>query len=208
MKSSVQSKYDKIASYYDVWDAVPERFYYHAWRRQLWSKVTAGKILEIGVGTGKNMHFYPPGAQVTGVDFSSGMLEKAALRAADRRDVNIELVQVDVNNLPFEVAQFDAVVGSFILMVVPDPLKTLQEVKRICKPGGKLLLLEFNRSRNRVKAFFQKLFTYLTRAVYCAHINRDIVGLVERSGFQIIRVDEMAGDVAKIIEASYSYQEQ
>jgi ubiquinone/menaquinone biosynthesis C-methylase UbiE len=132
------------------------------------------------------------------------MLEKAAVKATYRPDADIELCQADISNLPFEAAQFDAVVGSFIFMLVPEPLRTLQEIKRVCKPGGKLLLLEFTRSGNRLKAFFQDLATYLTLAVYCARVNRDIVRLVENGGFQIITVEEMASDIAVIIEATPS----
>lgn len=198
---NVQTRYNKIASSYDRWDTVPEGLFYRSWRRQLWDRVTAESILEIGVGTGKNIHFYPPGAQVTGIDISSKMLEKAAARATRRPDIHLELLRMDVSKLVFDAAVFDTVIGSFILMVVPEPLKALQEVKRVCKPGGKLLLLEFTRSGNRLVAFMQDLVTPLTRAVYCAQVNRDMLTLVESSGFQITAIEKVADGVVEIIQA-------
>ncbi len=198
---NVQTRYNRIAANYDRWDTIPEGLFYRSWRRQLWDRVTAESILEIGVGTGKNIHFYPPGAQVTGIDISSKMLEKAAARATRRPDIHLELLRMDVSKLAFDAAVFDTVIGSFILMVVPEPLKALQEVKRVCKPGGKLRLLEFTRSGNRLVAFIQDLVTPLTRAAYCAHVNRDILTLVESSGFRITAVEEMADGVVRIIQA-------
>ncbi len=199
--SDTQKQYDRIASIYDFLDTIPERLFYRSWRRRLWDKVTAGRILEIGVGTGKNMYLYPAGAQVTAIDISPKMLEKATARAASRPDITIELLTMDVSELTFDAALFDAVVGSFILMVVPDPLKVLQEIKRVCKPGSKLFLLEFTRSDNRLVAFLQNMVTPLTYAVYRAHVNRDIVMLVQSSGFKITKIEDVRGGIAKIIQA-------
>ncbi len=200
-KSDTQKQYDRIASIYDILDAIPERLFYRSWRRQLWDRVTAGRILEIGIGTGKNIHFYPPGAQVTAIDISSKMLEKAVAKTASRPDIAIELLTMDASELTFDTALFDAIVGSFILMVVPDPLKALQEIKRVCQPGSKLFLLEFTRSNNRLVAFLQDLVTPLTYAVHRAHVNRDIVKLVQNSGFTIIKIEEVRDGIVKIIQA-------
>ncbi len=196
-----RKQYNRIASIYDFLDTIPERLFYRSWRCQLWDTVTAGRILEIGVGTGKNMQFYPPGAQVTAIDISSKMLKEAAARTTGRPDIVVDLLAMDVNELAFDAALFDAVVGSFILMVVPDPLKALQEVKRVCKPGSKLFLLEFTRSDNRLVAFLQDLVTPLTHAVYRAHANRDIAMLVQSNGFRIIKIEEVGDGIVKIIQA-------
>lgn len=199
--SATQKQYNRIASIYDILDAIPERLFYRSWRRQLWEKVTAGRILEIGVGTGKNMYFYPPGAQVTAIDISTKMLEKATVKTDGRSDIVIELLTMDVSELTLEAALFDAVVGSFILMVVPHPLKALQEIKRVCQPDGKLFLLEFTRSDNQLVAFLQDLVTPFTHTVYHAHVNRDIAMLVKSSGFRIIKIKEIADGIVKIIQA-------
>ncbi len=200
-KSGIQKQYDRLASIYDILDAIPERLFYRSWRCQLWDEVAAGRILETGVGTGKNIHFYPPGAQVTAIDISPKMLEQAVARTANRPDTAIELMAMDVGELTFDATLFDAVVSSFFLMVVPDPLKALQEVKRVCKPGGKLFLLEFTRSDNQLVAFLQDLATPLAHVVYRAHVNRDIVMLVQSSGFRIIKIKEVGDGIVKIIQA-------
>ena len=202
-KNDIRKQYDRLASIYDMLDAIPERLFYRSWRRQLWDGITPGKILEIGVGTGKNIYFYPPGAQVTAIDISTEMLEKATARAARRPDIAIELLTMDVTELTFETALFDTIVGSFIFMVVPDPLKALQKIKQVCQPGSKLCLLEFTRSHNRLVAFFQDTATPLTQAMYHAQVNRDIVMLVQSSGFRISKIDEVGGGMVKIIQAVY-----
>ena len=197
--ANTRRRYDRIAPIYDFWDIVPEHLLYSSWRRQLWNGLRAEKILEIGVGTGKNMSFYPPGARVTAIDISPKMLEKAAKRATMRRDISIELVTMDVSALSLQHGVFDAVVGSFILTVLPDPLSALREIKRVCKPGGMLLLLEFTRSDNRLLALLQGLVTPLTYVFYRARINRDILALVATSGFKIISAKGMADGLVKLI---------
>jgi ubiquinone/menaquinone biosynthesis C-methylase UbiE len=201
-RRDIETRYDRIASVYDMLDAVPERLFYRAWRRRLWEKVVAQRILEVGVGTGKNMRYYPKGAQVTAIDISSRMLEKAAGRIASRPDVDIELLKMDVRELNFDDASFDAVVGSFLVTVVPEPLEALQEVRRVCKPEGNLRVLEFTRSENKMVGFVQGLVTPLTRAVYGANVGRDTVTLVQRGGFQIIEVEELVDGLVRIIHAA------
>jgi len=197
----MRKRYDRIAPIYDFWDIIPEWLFYSGWRRQLWNRPTAGRILEIGVGTGKNIPFYPPGAQVTAIDISPKMLERAAKRTVARQDVSVELLTMDVGEMSFADDAFDAVVGSFILTVLADPLRALQEIGRVCKPGGALFLLELTRSKNKLISLLQDLLTPLTYAVYGAHINRDTVTMIAQSDFEIISAKGMADGVAKLIDA-------
>lgn len=202
MDSAIEKRYDRLASVYDLWDVIPERLLYRSWRLKLWEKVQGERILEVGVGTGKNIPFYPSGAQTTAIDISPKMLEKARARANQRHDVTVELLKADLNDLTFEDNSFDAVVGSFILMVLPDPLKALKEIKRVCQPHGKIFFLEFTRSDSKIAAFFQDLLTPLTRAVYHAYLNRDIVGLIQRSGFRVTEGVRMSNGIVELIEAN------
>ncbi len=199
--SGRRAKYDRIASFYDSWDSIPERLFYNSWRRRLWSGLAAGSILEIGVGTGKNIPFYPSGSQVTAIDLSPKMLETAVRRATTRQDVSVRLLEMDVNALSLDDHSFDAVVGSFILMVLPDPLRALQEIARVCKPGAMLRLLEFTRSDNKLAALMQNLLTPVNLAVYGAHLNRELVKLVESSGFREVTAEAVGDGVVKIIQA-------
>ena len=199
--NDIEKRYDRLALIYDLWDVIPERLLYRSWRLKLWEKVRGERILEVGVGTGKNIPFYPSGAQVTAIDISPRMLEKGRARDNQRHDVTAELLKVDLNGLTFEDNSFDAVVGSFILMVLSDPLKALKEIKRVCQPRGKIFFLEFTRSDSKIVAFFQDLLTPLTRAVYHAYLNRDIVGLIQSSGFRVTESSRMSNGIAKLIEA-------
>ena len=155
----------------------------------------------MGLALARTYGFYPSGAQVTAIDISPKILEKAAAKTTNKPDIIFELVTMDVSRLTFDAALFDVVIGSFIIMVVPNPLKVLQEVKRVCKPSGELLLLEFTCSDNELVVFRQDLVTPLTYAVYRAYFNRDIVKLVQGSGFKIIRIKEVEDGIAKIIQA-------
>ncbi len=200
--SAIEKRYDRLASIYDLWDVIPERLLYRSWRLKLWEKVQGERMLEVGIGTGKNIPFYPSGAQTTAIDISPRMIEKARARANQRHDVTVELLKADLNDLTFEDNSFDIVVGSFILMVLPDPLKVLKEIKRVCQPHGKIFFLEFTRSDNKIVAFFQDLLTPLTRAVYHAYLNRDIVELIRRSGFRVTENGRMSDGIVALIEAN------
>jgi ubiquinone/menaquinone biosynthesis C-methylase UbiE len=199
-----ERRYDRIAFAYDILDVIPERLFYGAWRRRLWGKVAGERILEVGVGTGKNIHFYPKEAHGSAIDISSRMLEKAARRLAGRPDVDIELIRMDIQRLDFDAASFDAVVGSFVLTVVPSPLNALQEIRRVCKPQGNLWLLEFTRSDSKLVGFVQDMITPLASVLYNANVGRDIVKLVRRSGFTIVEVEEVVDGIVRIIRATPS----
>ena len=203
-RKDLERRYDRLAFAYDILDAIPERLFYDAWRRRLWGNVVGERILEVGVGTGKNIRFYPGKARVTAIDISSKMLEKVASRVRSRPDVDIELIRMDIQRLDFDAASFDAVVGSFVLTVVPSPLNALQEVRRVCKPQGNLWLLEFTRSDSKLVGFVQDLITPLASVLYNANVGRDIVKLVRRSGFTIVEVEEVVDGIVRIIRATPS----
>ncbi len=100
------------------------------WRKRLWSQVKGPRILEVGVGTGLNIYYYPPGGFVTALDLSEEYLQRARLRA-DRLKRTVDFVRGDVRSLPFEEDSFDAVVSSFLFCQVDNPQKGLQEIYRV-----------------------------------------------------------------------------
>lgn len=200
-RNDIRTRYNSIAPIYDLWDAIPERLFYSAWRQQLWDMIPTGRTLEIGAGTGKNIRYYPSGNHVTAIDISSRMLERAVERATNRQEVSVELLTMSVVNMSFADDVFDVVVGSFIVTVLPDPLKALQAIKRVCKSGGTLLLLEFVRSDNALVAFLQDLATLFTHSVYRAHVNRDIARFAETAGFQAITSKKVGDGIVSIIRA-------
>ena len=165
-----------------------------------WSKVEGTHVLEVGVGTGKNFPCYPQGAEITAIDFSERMLERARAKA-DRQKVKVRLLQMDVQNLQFEDNSFDTVVASFVFCSIPDPLRGLAEVQRVCKAGGKVVLLEHVLSANRILGWLMNLANPLTVRIAGANINRTTAENVARSGLKVEQVTDLALGIFKLIEA-------
>ncbi len=107
-------------------------------------------ILEVGVGTGLNLPLYPRNCRVTGVDISAEMLQKARQRAKELGLPNVTLALMDASNLEFSDAAFDHVLATYVISAVPDPVRTLLEMRRVCKPNGHLVMLNHFRSENPV----------------------------------------------------------
>jgi phosphatidylethanolamine/phosphatidyl-N-methylethanolamine N-methyltransferase len=107
-----------------------------------------GRLLEVGVGTGLTLADYPAASQIVGVDVSSEMLGHAQQRVAALPGRHIELLEVNGESLPFEAESFDCVTLPYVLSVTPDPARLLQELHRVCRPGGTILVLNhFSGSR-------------------------------------------------------------
>ncbi len=197
---TVRRRYDRIAPLYDLLEGLVERSRYNRWREMLWSKVEGTKILEVGVGTGKNFPYYPVDAEITAIDFSGKMLSRAREKAKKQK-VKVGLQQTDVQNMSFEDNTFDTVVATFVFCSVPDPIKGLQEIKRVCKPGGKILLLEHVLSANRVLAWLMNLANPVVTRLMGPNINRRTVENVDKSGLKVEKVIDLAFNVFKLIEA-------
>jgi len=196
----VRKRYNRIAPVYDLMEGLVERSRYSRWRQMLWSKLEGTNILEVGVGTGKNFPYYPEGIEITAIDFSEKMLHRAEKKARDL-GIRVHIEQMDVQNLDFEDNVFDTVVGSFIFCSVPDPIKGLQEVGRVCKPGGKVVLLEHVLSANRVLAGLMNLVNPVVARIMGPNINRRTVENVGKSGLKVEGVTDLAFGIFKFIEA-------
>ena len=107
------------------------------------------RVLEVGVGTGINAALYPRDCSVTGVDFSSSMLEKARERVARKGVRNVRLLEMDAANLKFADDSFDIVYAPYVISVVPDPVAVTREMRRVCRPGGRIVILNHFRSKAR-----------------------------------------------------------
>ena len=197
---ATQNRYDRIAPVYDLMESLAERLLFAKWREMLWRRVEGEQILEIGVGTGKNLPYYPAEVEITAVDFSAPMLQRAR-RKAERETIDIRLEQMDVQNLQFAEATFDTVVATFVFCSVPDPVLGLREIERVCKPGGKVILLEHVLSDNRLLAWWMNLVSPLVSGTMGSHINRTTVENVGRSGLVVEQVTGLAFGIFKLIEA-------
>jgi ubiquinone/menaquinone biosynthesis C-methylase UbiE len=181
-------------------ESLVERSSYGTWRELLWSKVEGTYILEVGVGTGKNFPYYPKDAEITAIDFSDKMLERARNKAI-KHGVRVNLQQMDVQNLEFKDNTFDTVVASFVFCSVPDPIRGLQEVERICKPGGKVVLLEHVLSASPFLAWMMNLVNPVVVRTMGPNINRRTAENVATSGLKVEAVTDLAAGIFKLIEA-------
>jgi len=194
-----QRRYDRQALWFDLND-VPMELFARRLRRWLWGKIDGGRVLEVGVGTGRNLPYHPPRSEVTAIDISPKLLAKAA-RKAHKKGQPVELGLMDAQRLAFADGSFDSAATTFVFCSVPDPLVGLAEVRRVLKPGGRFLLLEHVRLKNRILGWLMDRLNPIAVRLSGANINRDTVGNVAKAGFEIVAVDSHMGGLVKLIEA-------
>lgn len=200
--ATTKARYDRNARLYDLIEGPMELLAFQRWREKLWAQVHRGRVLEVGVGTGKNFSHYPKDAQVTAIDLSEKMLDRARRRAA-RQGVAVELLQMDVQALAFPDHSFDYVVATFVFCSVPDPVLGLSEVRRVCKPNGRVLLLEHMRPESPGLGRFFDLLNPVAVRLTGANINRRTVENVRRAGLKVESVENLAPHgIVKLIVAT------
>ena len=200
LAETTRKRYNRIAPLYDLMEALMEHRRFRVWRQLLWSQVTPGRILEVGVGTGKNMPYYPPGAEVIAIDLSERMLVRAKERAQNL-GLNVQLYQMDVQYLTFPNDSFDSAVATFVFCSVPDPVLGLRELWRVVKPGGDIWLLEHVRIDKPIIGTLMDILNPFVVRVMGANINRRTVENVKRAGLEIVSVRNLSGELVKLIHA-------
>lgn len=198
---SLRAKYNVTAMFYDLLDYPWERIY-RKWRPQLLGNLR-GKVLEAGVGTGRNFQHYHESVELTGVDLSEIMLKKAARRARKAK-CTIELVHDDASVM-HEVGsnRYDWVISTFLCCVMPDEfqLAALKQFGRVLKPGGRFMLLEMLYSQNSKIRRRQEFFTSFVEKVYGARFDRKTLQYIEESNeLDIIDKRFLKDDVYLLIE--------
>jgi len=178
-----------MSKYYDLMQAGGEKRF-GPWRRQMWAMVRGPRVLEVGVGTGRNMDYWPEGVQMTAVDLTPGMLVFAR-QHAQTLGIAADLRLGDIQALDFPDKSFDTIVGTCVFCSVPDPVMGLSELERVLRPGGEVLLLEHVRSEKRVLGALMDALNPLVVRVMGANINRHTVENVRAAGLTIERVDDL-----------------
>lgn len=157
-------KPEAITSSYRRWAPVYDMTFgriTHAGRRHATRVVneTGGRVLEVGVGTGLALPYYNSDIDVTGIDFSEDMLERARAKVDEENLTHVtELRQMDARALDFPDASFDTVVAMHLISVVPDPEKVMAEMARVCRPGGQILLVNHFARDEGWLAWFERKF--------------------------------------------------
>lgn len=179
----VRGIYDMMAPRYDRVIAIADRVLF-ADGRQWACAAATGRVLEIAIGTGRNLPFYPPGAQLTGVDLSPGMLARARTRAETLAHP-VDLQLGDAQRLSFPDASFDAVVATLTMCSIPDDQAAVAEMARVLRPGGRLVLLDHVVSTSRPVRAVQRLLDPALVRLQGDHLLRDPDIAVRRAGLVI-----------------------
>ncbi|MFQ5475352.1 MAG: methyltransferase domain-containing protein, partial [Candidatus Nanoarchaeia archaeon] len=193
----VKNRYDYYSKFYDIFEFFPEMLF-RRWRKK-YIALLKGSILEVGVGTGKNLQYYSKESKVTGIDFSSKMLAKA-IKESNRLKSDHSLLQMDAQRLQFKDNTFDSVLCTFVLCSVPNPVRALKEMKRVCKPNGNIMIIEHVLSKNRLIAFFQRIHNPITLFLFGFNITRDTVSNIKKAGLKIMTEKNLtSNDVFKLV---------
>lgn len=150
-------------------------------------------VLEVGCGTGANFPFYPKTCQAVAGEISFKMLEIARAKSKE-----ISIVQADAQNLPFPTDHFDAAFATLVFCTVPEPEKGLSELRRVVKPGGRVILLEHVRPDGLLGSIFDAINLF-TVTFFDDHFNRRTAELAERSGLRILEVRKKAFGIINLV---------
>ena len=198
-----RKRYNTVSTIYDLIEWPVEQLWYKKWRRELWQQIHGPKVLEIGVGTGKNIPHYSENIELTGIDLSPGMLKRAQKLLPKYMHDSITLREMDAQQMDFSDGSFNEVVATFVFCSVPDPVAGLREALRVTKPGGQLHLLEHMKPR---QPFLAKVMEKLDAPIHYVsgvHIARETVANVEKAGWDIDNIRDLtATGIFKKIEAT------
>jgi ubiquinone/menaquinone biosynthesis C-methylase UbiE len=200
MDAVTRAKWDRAAGAFDLMSSRGPEWRWGPDKREFFSAMN-GKILFLAVGTGLDIAFFPPGHEITGIDISPRMLEKARPRAAAYpASGTIDLREMDVHDLDFEDGTFDQIFTSCTFCSVPDPVRGLESLRRVLKPGGELRMFEHTGSRWFPFNLMMHVMTPLSRR-FGPEMNRRTVDNVRRAGFRVREVKHIYLDVVKTIRA-------
>ncbi len=185
-----ENVYDKLSSVYDlIFGPI-----LHPGRLLALERIgirPGDRVLEVGVGTGINASLYPRRCRVTGIDFSASMLEKARARIRRKGLSHIRLMQMDAAALQFADESFDVVYAPYLINCVPDPVKVVSEMRRVCRPGGKIVILNHFRSANRVLSRLDRALSPLT-----VHIgfksDLDLPGFLAQADLRPVSIEKVS----------------
>jgi ubiquinone/menaquinone biosynthesis C-methylase UbiE len=186
--------YDRFARYYDAVFSPMESRFLGRWRAEAFAELPAGSaLLEIGAGTGANFRFYPPNESAVASEISLPMLKASRSKLNGQR-----LVQADAQVLPFRDNSFDAAAGTLVFCSIPELDLAFAELRRVVRPGGRVVLLEHVRPDGWLGGLFD-LLNFATVALIEDHFNRRTAELAAASGFRLIEVRSRAAGAVNLL---------
>ncbi len=192
--------YDRSARRMDVAETCLEAVaFIGPLRRRAWAIARGPLVLEIGVGSGRGFPFHPQGVRVVGFDFSPKMVRRAVSRAA-KMSLSADLLLADVNYLPFKTGIFDTALATFVFCMPPNPVVSLAEVARACRPEGQIVLLEHVRPRNWLLGRAADLLEKIT-ARGGEHVNRETAACLGETGAEIVHEERHRMGIVELIQA-------
>ncbi len=194
------TKYDIFSRFYDLVEKHLEKKSFPKWRKLVWEKVPLNsKVSEVGVGTGKNMPYYPGSVEVVGIDFSQGMLERAISRSTKYPDKKIKLMKMDVTDMNFPQNNFDFVISTFVFCTVPDPISGLKEVNRVLKPKGRAIFLEHMRSTKWLNNVPLYMMNPIIKTLVGTSVIRKTKENILEAGFHVVQEKNLFSDIVKLL---------
>ena len=181
--------YEKQASWYDLWFG-PTLHHGRLVAIERMGIKSGDRILEVGVGTGINTSLYPRDCHVTGIDFSSQMLDKARERVRQKGLRHVRLLEMDATHLTFADDSFDIVYAPYLISVVPDPVQVTREMRRVCKPGGKIVILNHFRSANPILSRLERAISPFTVHVGFKS-DLDLPGFLAQADLQPVSIEKV-----------------
>ncbi len=172
-----------FAALYDICTAPCEAMGLRHMRRRLLS-AARGRVLEVGAGTGANLPLYPATAHVVATEYDEGMARQARKRL-NKAHAPVQLLLADAQALPFDDATFDTAVGTLVFCTIAEPLLALGEVRRVLRPGGRLLLLEHVRWENAFGRLQDGMTPLWKRFAHGCHLDRRTLETVRMAGFEV-----------------------
>lgn len=193
------ARYQRIAPFYDVLEWPFERHRYRVLRPLLFEGLS-GDLLDAGVGTGRNCPFYPPGAEVSGIDLSPAMLARAQQRCPELAAAG-RLWHMDVTRLEFPSGAFDAAVASFLFCVLPDDAQVpaLRELGRVVKPGGSIRLLDYVRPRGASRRLVSRLWQPWIGWAFSASFDRQTERYIPEAGLELADSRFVFADLIRLL---------
>jgi ubiquinone/menaquinone biosynthesis C-methylase UbiE len=199
---SNSQQYQRIAPFYDVLELPFEYGRYRRLRRLVFNGLS-GRILDAGIGTGRNVEFYPFGAKVVGIDISPAMLARAERRRRLSPASNVELREMDVTQLDFPAGSFDAAVATFLFCILPNELQlpALRELRRVVEVGGTVRLLDYVRPRRFIRRAIVKLWEPWIAWAYGASFDRRTEEYIPEAGLELVRAELVVDELVKLLTA-------